>query len=96
MLQHDLTPFLIGRDAKDVEALYEAMQWHVHYIARGGIASFAISAIDIGLWDLRCKQEGVPLWKRAGGAADRCKAYAGGIDLNFPLPKHQDWTAGPR
>ena len=87
MIDHDLTPFLIGQDATDIEALYDAMQWHVHYVARGGIASFAISAVDIALWDIRCKQAGQPLWKLAGGHSDRCKAYAGGIDLNFPLPK---------
>ncbi len=87
MIDYDLAPFLIGREAADVEALYEAMQWHVHYVARGGIASFAISAVDIALWDLRCKHAEQPLWKMAGGASSRCKAYAGGIDLNFPLPK---------
>ncbi len=87
MIQHDLTPFLIGQDATLVEHLYDEMQWHVHYVARGGIASFAISAVDIALWDIRCKSQGQPLWKMAGGASDRCKAYAGGIDLNFSLEK---------
>ncbi|WP_420860598.1 mandelate racemase/muconate lactonizing enzyme family protein [Algirhabdus cladophorae] len=94
MIEHDLAPFLIGQDAQDVETLYEAMQWHVHYVARGGIASFAISAVDIALWDLRGTANGTPLWKMAGGAADRCKAYAGGIDLNFPLPKLLDSIRG--
>ncbi|MFY0618993.1 mandelate racemase/muconate lactonizing enzyme family protein [Shimia sp.] len=87
MIEHDLAPFLIGQEATDVEALYDAVQWHVHYVARGGIASFAISAVDIALWDLRCKASDQPLWKLAGGCSDRCRAYAGGIDLNFPLPK---------
>ncbi len=87
MIEHDLASFLVGRKAADVEALYDAMQWHVHYVARGGIASFAISAVDIALWDLRGKERGMPLWKMAGGHSDRCRAYAGGIDLNFPLPK---------
>jgi L-alanine-DL-glutamate epimerase-like enolase superfamily enzyme len=87
MLDHDLAPFLIGQSAQDIEALYDAMQWHVHYVARGGIASFAISAVDIALWDLRCRLSHQPLWQLAGGANDRCQAYAGGIDLNFPLPK---------
>ena len=87
MIKHDLAPFLIGRDAANVEELYDAMQWHVHYVARGGIASFAISAVDIALWDIRGKIAGLPLWKLAGGTSDLCKAYAGGIDLNFPLPK---------
>jgi L-alanine-DL-glutamate epimerase-like enolase superfamily enzyme len=87
MIEHDLAPFLMGKDASAVEHLYEAMQWHVHYVGRGGIASFAISAVDIALWDLRGKATGQPLWKMAGAASDRCRAYCGGIDLNFPLPK---------
>jgi len=42
MIEHDLAPFLVGKDADEVEALYDGMQWHVHYVGRGGIASFAI------------------------------------------------------
>ncbi len=87
MIEHDLAPMLLGREAGDVEMLNDAMQWHVHYVARGGIASFAISAIDIALWDIRGKKLGQPLWKMAGGAAQTCRAYCGGIDLGFPLPK---------
>jgi len=94
MIEHDLAPFLVGQDAEDIEALYDAMQWHVHYVGRGGVASFAISAVDIALWDLRGHARGEPLWKMAGGASDRCRAYAGGIDLNFPLPKLLDQTRG--
>lgn len=87
MITHDLAPMLRGCDATDVEALHDAMQWHVHYVGRGGVAAFAISAIDIALWDLRGRRLGQPLWKMAGGASQRCKAYCGGIDLNFPLEK---------
>jgi len=85
MLQHDLALWLIGQDPSDIESLNEAMQWHLHYVARGGIASFAIAAVDIALWDLRGKLRNEPLWKMAGGHADRCKAYCGGIDLNLSL-----------
>ena len=52
-----------------------------------GIASFAISAVDIALWDIRCRQMGEPLWKLAGATDDSCMAYCGGIDLMFPLEK---------
>ena len=94
MIDHDLAPFLLGQDATAVEALYEAMQWHVHYVARGGIASFAISAVDIALWDLRGKRTDQPLWRMAGGAGQTCRAYCGGIDLGFPLPKLLDSVQG--
>lgn len=87
MIVHDLAPMLLGQQADDVEALNERMLWHLHYVGRGGVASFAISAIDIALWDARCKREQVPLWRRAGGAARTCKAYCGGIDLHFPLDR---------
>ena len=87
MIRHDLAPFLTGQDATDVEDLYEAMQWHIHYVGRGGVASFAISAVDTGLWDLRGKRLGRPLREMAGGAGATCKAYCGGIDLGFDLDK---------
>ena len=94
MIKHDLAPFVMGKDGTKIEGLYDEMQWHMHYVARGGIASFAISAVDIALWDIRCKQADKPLWKMAGGASDRCKAYCGGIDLNFPLSKLLKQTEG--
>ncbi|MEO7246484.1 MAG: uroporphyrinogen decarboxylase, partial [Rubrivivax sp.] len=87
MLTHDLAPAVIGRGAGDVEALHDVCQHHVHYVGRGGIASFAISALDIALWDLRGQQRGQPLWRMAGGAARTCRAYFGGIDLMFPLDR---------
>lgn len=94
MIEHDLGPFVIGQDGAQVEVLYDAIQWHVHYVARGGIASFAISAVDIALWDLRGKRQGQALWQMAGGASNVCGAYCGGIDLNFPLPKLIKQTEG--
>ncbi|WP_147111713.1 mandelate racemase/muconate lactonizing enzyme family protein [Tateyamaria sp. syn59] len=90
MITHDLAPFLIGQDAGNVEQLTHAMDEHLHYVGRGGILSFAISAVDIALWDARLKGTGQSLVEAAGGASDRCKAYAGGIDLGFDLPKLLD------
>lgn len=87
MILHDLAPALIGCDGALVEQLFDFMQWHVHYVGRGGIASFAISAIDIALWDIRCKSLGQPLWRVAGGVAQTTRAYCGGIDLGFSLEK---------
>ena len=78
---------LIGQDASAVEALNERMLWHVHCVGRGGIASFAISALDIALWDLRGKVLGQSLRQMAGNAGASCRAYCGGIDLVFPLEK---------
>ena len=68
MIDYDLAPALLGQNGDDIEHLYDFMEWHIHYVGRGGIASFAISAVDIALWDIRCKKAGEPLWKVAGGS----------------------------
>ncbi|MFY0653522.1 MAG: mandelate racemase/muconate lactonizing enzyme family protein [Cyclobacteriaceae bacterium] len=94
MIEHDLVPALIGQDGDDIEAIYDFMEWHIHYVGRGGIASFAISAVDIALWDIRCKNANKPLWQMAGGKGNTCKAYCGGIDLMFPLEKLLDNIRG--
>lgn len=94
LIEHDIAPQLIGRNADAVEQLHDELQWHLHYVGRGGIVSFGISAVDIALWDLKCKRDTKPLWQVAGGTADRCRAYCGGIDLNFPLEKLLRQTEG--
>jgi len=94
MIETDLVPMLTGRDAEQIDELYDEMFWHIHYVGRGGISSFAISAVDIALWDLRGKITGQSLSQMAGGADTRCRAYCGGIDLNFSLPKLLDNISG--
>ena len=87
MIEYDLAPALTGKNGSDIDEIYDFMEWHLHYVGRGGIAAFAISAVDIALWDIRCKTAGRPLWQMAGGTSNTTKAYCGGIDLNFPLKK---------
>jgi L-alanine-DL-glutamate epimerase-like enolase superfamily enzyme len=94
MIEHDLAPALVGEDGTDIEALYDMMELHIHYVGRGGIASFAISAVDIALWDIRCRKANKPLWQVAGGVSNTCRAYCGGIDLNFTLEKLLDNIRG--
>lgn len=81
VIEDDLA-WLAGRDANEVEALHADMLKRLHYIGRGGVVGFAISAVDIALWDLRGKARGEPLWKLAGGAGRRARIYKGRIDLS--------------
>ncbi len=87
MLQEDIAPFIQGMQAEQVEHIYDETQWHLHYVGRGGISSFAISAVDIALWDLRGKKNNKSLLTMAGGNNVSCKAYRGGIDLGYSQPK---------
>ena len=84
IVEHELAPFLVGKDGTDIDAIFDGMWWHIHYVGRGGITAFAMSAVDIALWDLRGRSQGKALWQMAGGAGRTAKAYRGGIDLNFP------------
>ncbi len=85
LLRDDLAPLLQGADPTRIEALWNRMWWHLHFIGRGGLASFAIAAADVALWDMAGRRAGQPLWRMLGGASDRVMAYAGGIDLQFTL-----------
>ena len=94
VVEHDLVPLLQGRDAAEIDALHDEMWWHIHYVGRGGITAFAMSAVDIALWDLRGKREGRPLWQMAGGAGKTAQVYRGGIDLNYTLPELMESIMG--
>ncbi|HME93057.1 MAG TPA: mandelate racemase/muconate lactonizing enzyme family protein [Methylomirabilota bacterium] len=85
LLARDLAPRLAGREAEDIEALWQLMWWALHYGGRGGAQALAISAVDIALWDLRARRQGAPLWRVLGGFDPRVPCYAGGIDLELPL-----------
>jgi len=81
VIEHLLAPFLIGRDASDVQVLehqmYELMNIRGHYT---GYMRHAISAVDIALWDIWGKQLGLPIAKLLGGIhRTAIPAYVSGI-----------------
>ena len=54
-------PLLKGDLAEDIDAAWVKMRRHVFWYGEGGIASMAISGIDMALWDIRGKVAGKPL-----------------------------------
>src|ERR1700761_8989425 len=72
-----LAPMLIGEDPINVERLWHRM-WEPKLIGRRGLTTRAISAIDIGLWDIRAKFANLPLYKMLGGFRDRVPTYIAG------------------
>ncbi len=86
LIDHDLAPLILGEDAREIQALWEMMWQRLLYVGRGGIASFAIAAVDIALWDLRGLHEQKPLYALFGAEAHDLPAYGSGVDL----PKPQD------
>jgi len=85
VLREEMAPLVRGEDASRIEHLWQQCWWGTHYGGRGGPVVLALSALDIGLWDLAAKRAGLPLWRLLGGYAPRVPCYAGGIDLEMPL-----------
>jgi L-alanine-DL-glutamate epimerase-like enolase superfamily enzyme len=73
-----LAPLLIGQDPLLVERLWELMYRTDRGIKRQGIAAYALSALDIALWDIVGKAAGLPLFKLWGAVTDRVAAYGSG------------------
>ncbi|GAA2662909.1 enolase C-terminal domain-like protein [Nonomuraea recticatena] len=64
-----LEPYVIGRDAEDLGALYKEMVWDSQLRWLGpekGVMHMAVSAVVNALWDLKAKREGKPLWLLLG------------------------------
>jgi L-alanine-DL-glutamate epimerase-like enolase superfamily enzyme len=85
LIDRDLAPLLLGQDASDIQALWDLMGQRLLYVGRGGLAAFAIAAVDIALWDLRGLREGKPLYALFGAEAREIPAYGSGVDLPKPL-----------
>jgi L-alanine-DL-glutamate epimerase-like enolase superfamily enzyme len=64
-----LGPMCVGRDATAVAALNEDLQRVLHGVGRNGATLYALSGIDIALWDIAGKVAGLPLYRLLGGSA---------------------------
>jgi L-alanine-DL-glutamate epimerase-like enolase superfamily enzyme len=73
-----LAPLVVGEDPLLVERLWERMFRADRGIKRQGVAAYALSAIDIALWDIVGRAAGMPLYRLWGGVADRVPAYGSG------------------
>ena len=67
IVERGLAPVLMGRDPADTYAIWLAMKEQSWWYGEGGIAWFALSALDIAMWDLKGKALGVPLHQLLGG-----------------------------
>ena len=75
LLKDHLGPRLIGRDPSCIEAIWRDLMFATHATTVGAITSLALAAIDTALWDWRCRRDGQPLWRAAGGARQRTPVY---------------------
>ena len=70
-------PYLIGKNPLDVQQINFDLQKKLHLFGRYGITIFAISAVDIALWDIVAKHSNLPLCNLLGSAGNKkLPAYA--------------------
>jgi L-alanine-DL-glutamate epimerase-like enolase superfamily enzyme len=72
-------------DAEGIPAFMDRIQRNLHLFGRYGITMFAISGLDIALWDLAARVEGVPLHGLIGASKRaRIPAYARLLRIGTP------------
>jgi D-galactarolactone cycloisomerase len=70
-------PMCVGRDPTAITTLVDQLQRNIAGVGRNGPAMYALSAIDIALWDIAGKLAGLPLYRLLGGSPRRdLPAYA--------------------
>jgi D-galactarolactone cycloisomerase len=68
VLDAQLAPAVIGEDARDIAGLRQKLAKAFHTFGRNGPHVFALSALDIALWDIAGKAANLPLWRLLGGS----------------------------
>jgi len=85
-----------GRDPMDTVDSWIAMTRAIRNLGRPGIASMAISAVDIALWDLKAQLLDLPLAKLIGACRNAIRIYGSGGFTSYSLEQLQrqlsDWA----
>jgi L-alanine-DL-glutamate epimerase-like enolase superfamily enzyme len=71
-------PMLVGADPEFSEALWRQLWRSINYYGHKGVSVFALSAVDMALWDLRGKALGQPIHRLLGGCRSQVATYASG------------------
>jgi L-alanine-DL-glutamate epimerase-like enolase superfamily enzyme len=71
----EIAPELLGEDPSDIQRLWTKLVWAGASVGRSGLATQAVAAMDIALWDLKAKRAGLPLAKLLGAHRDSVQCY---------------------
>ena len=62
-----VAPLAIGKDTTDIGALMQSLERPLHLFGRSGPVQYALSGLDIALWDIAGKRAGCSVAKLLGG-----------------------------
>lgn len=77
-LREMIAPIVLGRDATEIEGIWQSMWKGTYWMGRMGVAVFCLSAVDIALWDLLGKRAGLPVYRLWGKSRSEVAAYGSG------------------
>ena len=66
-----VAPLFIGRDPTNINGLMRETQHALHLLGRSGPMIYALSGIDIALWDIAGKLANQPLYRLLGGSVQK-------------------------
>ncbi|TMA56761.1 MAG: hypothetical protein E6J80_07250, partial [Deltaproteobacteria bacterium] len=80
-----LKPLLIGADPTQPDVLFDHLSQAALFYGRRGLGLFALSGIDIALWDIIGKVKNQPLYRLLGGTeARRLPTYVSLLRYHTP------------
>lgn len=87
----EVAAVMLGEDPNDIAKLYTKLLWAGASVGRSGVATQALAALDIALYDLKAKRAGLPLAKLLGAHRDSVRTYntSGGF-LNASIAEVTD------
>lgn len=77
-IDDELAPLAIGHDATDPAAIWTRLWAPNKPRLRGGIGAWALSAIDVAVWDIAAKADGVTVHSLLGAAQPEVPVYGSG------------------
>jgi L-alanine-DL-glutamate epimerase-like enolase superfamily enzyme len=87
LIRDHLREVIMGRDAMDVASAWQAMVHSIRNLGRPGIASMAIAAVDIAIWDVKARVLQLPLSLLLGKMRDSIPAYGSGGFTSYSLER---------
>ena len=92
IINDHFSEFLVGKDPMSTEKIWDMMRRASSPYGTSGIQSYAISAVDNAVWDLKGKLLQRPVYEILGGPVkDKIFCYASNTMLKYKTSDYMDW-----